>query len=366
MQRPIKVLFLTSTPVEGACTRFRAVQYFPYLETRGVECILLPFMSRRFFGLVYSPGNLVRKMFGLCLSILRRFIHLAKVLYADAVFIQREAMIVGPPIIEAIIAKVLHKPIIYDIDDAVFVPYVSPTFGRALSLLKWFVKTDYILRNSTHVIAGNAYLAEYAGKFNNNVTIIPSTVDIKKISPNHVRDRSSDLVIGWIGSHSSTRYFKTILPVFESLARKYAFKLKVVGANEAFDLPGIDVLNLEWAMERELEDFQSLDIGVYPIIEDNWSVGKSGLKAIQYMAVGAPAVCSPVGVVKQIIDDGINGFLARSLDEWEEKMGLLLEHPQLRDEMGKSARIKVEKLYSAELWGKTMGDIIIKCMNSKA
>ncbi len=288
-----------------------------------------------------------------------------KALRADIVFVQREAMLIGPPAIEAFISKIMRKPIVLDLDDAVFTPYVSPTYGKWLSKLKWFSKTDYILKNSTHVIAGSEYLQSYALRFNKNVSLIPSAVDTYRMRPNSAKRNSPVPVIGWIGSHSSTQYFKMLLPVLEVLAEKHEFKLKVVGASENFHFSGIDIANLEWSLEREIEDFQSLDIGVYPIVEDEWSVGKCGLKAIQYMAVGVPAVCSPIGVVKQIIQDGVNGYLARTPDEWIEKLCILLDNPSLREKIGNAGRETVERHYSLEKWAPQLLEVIHKCINSK-
>jgi len=358
----MKVLFLTPTPLEGACTRYRAYQYFPYLKSQGVECIFRPFMSEGFYKMMYSNGHYGKKLLRLAWSLFARTRELMTAERCDVVFIQREAMIIGPPVIEGFIGKILRRPIVFDFDDATFVPYISPTFGRALSKLRWFSKTDSILKYSAHVIAGNEYLKNYTLKFNGNVTIIPTVADTDRFAPSRVKHNAKKPIVGWIGSHSSTRYLKTIVPVLNALARKYDFSVKIVGANERFFIPGAEVMNQEWRLDREIEDFQSLDIGLYPVIEDEWSVGKNGFKAIQYMAVGIPVVCSPVGVIREIVEDGKTGFLAQDPKEWEEKLALLINNADLRRKFGEAGRAVVEEKYSLKKWAPMFFSIINSIM----
>jgi len=358
----MKVLFLTPTPVEGACTRYRAYQYFPYLKSQGVECIFRPFMSENLYKMMYTNGHNVNKLLRLAWSLLARTRELVTAERCDVVFIQREAMIIGPPVIEWIIGEFMRKPVVFDIDDATFVPYVSPTFGKALIKLRWFSKTDFILKYSSYVIAGNEYLKDYTLKFNKNVSVIPTVADTDRFVPSSAKQNVKKPVVGWIGSHSSTRYLKTIVPVLQPLAKKYDFSVKFVGANEKFSIPGVEVMNQEWRLDREIEDFQSLDIGLYPIVEDEWSVGKNGFKAIQYMSVGIPVVCSPVGVIREIVEDGKTGFLAHDPKEWEEKLALLINNPDLRRKFGEAGRAVVEERYSLKKWAPMYFSIIKSIM----
>ena len=343
----VNVLFLASFPVEAACTRYRCAQYFDYLRQQGVGCELRPFLSSELFRTLYQRGSHVAKAIQLSLSALRRLRDIAAVSRFEAVFVQREATLFGPPFVEWFVTRIWKKPMVFDFDDAIFVPYVSPTYGRFATLLKFPHKTATNIRLSRHVIAGNNYLADYAKRFNANVTIIPTVVDASRWTPKHATRKTPDaLTIGWIGSPTTTQYLKPLLPVLDELSHRHKFTLKIVGANETFSLNGTPVQNERWQLEREVADFQSLDIGVYPIVEDEWSVGKSGFKAIQYMAAGVPCVASPVGVNKEIIQDGVNGFLAATPQEWTEKLSLLIEDAALRQRLGVAGRRTVEEWYS--------------------
>jgi len=345
----VKVLFLTSFPIEAACTRYRCTQYFDYLRQQGVECELRPFLSPDLFLTLYRPGGHVRKAIHLSLSALRRLRDIAAVNRFDVVFVQREAALFGPPFVEWFVTRIGKKPMVFDFDDAIFVPYISPTYGRLATLLKFPQKTAANIRLSRHVIAGNNYLADYAKQFNKNVTVIPTVVDASQWTPKYAtRNSQHPLTIGWIGSPTTTQYLKPLLAVLEELSHHHKFTLKIVGANETFSLNGTPIQNERWQLEREIADFQSLDIGVYPITEDEWSIGKSGFKAIQYMAAGVPCVASPVGVNKEIIQDGVNGFLAATPQEWKEKLSLLIEDAALRQRLSRAGRHTVENWYSLQ------------------
>ena len=102
-------------------------------------------------------------------------------------------------------------------------------------------------------------------------------------------------------------------------------------------------------MDREIEDFQSIDIGIYPMPDTLWACGKASFKAIQYMAVGVPVVASSVGMVKDFIKDGINGYLAETEEEWIEKLSKLIEDSNLRRNIGLQGRKIVEERYSLKV-----------------
>jgi glycosyltransferase involved in cell wall biosynthesis len=347
----VKVLFLASFPVEAACTRYRCTQYFDYLRRNDVECALRPFLSPELFRTLYQRSGHVAKAAQLSLSALRRLRDVAEFArtWFDVVFVQREAALFGPPYVEWFVTRIWKKPMVFDFDDAIFVPYISPTYGRFAALLKFPHKTATNIRLSRHVIAGNNYLADYAKRLNANVTIIPTVVDASQWTPKHATHNTQHaLTIGWIGSPTTTQYLKPLLPMLDELSHRHKFTLKIVGANETFSLNGTPVQNERWQLEREIADFQSLDIGMYPITEDEWSVGKSGFKAIQYMAAGVPCVASPVGVNKDIVQDGVNGFLAATPQEWTEKLSLLIEDAALRHRLGAAGRQTVENWYSLQ------------------
>ncbi len=356
----LRVLALASYPIEAAATRYRVAQYAPWLAARGIDVELQTFFSGDVFAILYERGHWRKKVTGLLTALVRSPRALLRAARADLVWIQREALPLGPPILEWLIARGWRKPMLLDLDDATFVPYVSPTYGWWIRPLKWFGKTDRLIRWASVVIAGNRHIADYARERGKPVILLPTIVDTDQFTP---KAMSSDPpVLGWIGSHSTFHYLKAILPVLEELGRRFAFRLLVVGGTEPVRLRTVEVENRRWALEREIEDFRSLDIGLYPLREDEWAMGKSGLKAIQYMAVGIPTVASAVGAVTEILEDGITGFLVRSAEEWYDRLRALLEDPHLRRRMGRAAREAAVQRYRIAAHADTLEWAIQQCV----
>jgi glycosyltransferase involved in cell wall biosynthesis len=324
--------------------RYRIEQWEPLLRERGVEITYAPFEDEELHALVYKPGFLAKKLKLATGAFKRRLALLSKVKDYDLVYILREAALLGPPIFE----RLVHQrgvPIVFDFDDAIFVSYRSPSNGY-LSYLKFASKTKTICRISSHVMVGNPYLAEYARQVNDHVTVIPTTIDTEKYRVPRSTEKSGPPVIGWTGSHSTVQHLDTLRGALKKLAEREAFRLRVIGA-PSYDLPGVDVEVIRWRSETEVEDVAAIDIGVMPLPEDRWSIGKCGLKALQFMASGIPTVCSPVGVNTNIIQDDQNGFLANTEDEWVDKLSRLLRSHELRQRLGQAGRVTVEEKYSA-------------------
>jgi glycosyltransferase involved in cell wall biosynthesis len=262
----------------------------------------------------------------------------------DAVYVLREMALLGPPLFERALAR-SGVPFIFDFDDAVFVPYVSPANGY-LSYLKFPGKTRTICRLAAHVMAGNAYLADYARQVNDRVTVVPTTIDTEKYAVEE-REANDPPVVGWSGSYSTAQHLDTLRGALRRLARTERFRLRVIGA-PGYSLDGVDVEAMPWRPETEVADLRRIDVGMMPLPNEPWSRGKCGLKALQYMALGIPTVCSPVGVNSEIITDGVNGHLAATEDEWVEKLSRLLRSAELRRRLGRAGRATVEERYSAE------------------
>lgn len=351
----MKLLVLTPNPSSAASTRFRLEQFFPLLARAGVTAELHPFLDEDAFRLLYRPGAALRKVGAGIRAVVGRVVDLVRALDAGGVLIHREAALVGPPLFEALLTFGLRRPVIFDLDDAVWVPYASPTYGRLLSqLLKAPGKTHFTMSRAATVIAGNSHIADYARRFNSQVEIIPTVVDTDEFHP---RPATNGIpVLGWIGTHSSLQYLRAIVPALQELAQRRRFVVRVVGAE--LDAPGVTVENVPWTLAGEVADFQSLDIGLYPLVEDAWSLGKSGFKAIQYMACGVPVVASPVGATTEMIRDGENGFFARADGEWVARLEQLIDSAALRRELGGHGRADAVAHWSLAAHGPRFVDIV--------
>ena len=324
--------------------RYRLEQWEPLLRERGAQITYEPFEDEELHALVYKPGMMKKKMQLVARGLSRRLSLIRKVKDYDLVYILREAALLGPPIFE----KLIHQqgvPIVFDFDDAVFVSYRSPSNGY-LSYLKFASKTKTICRLASHVMVGNPYLAEYARQVNDHVTVIPTTIDTEKYEVTAPKNKSGPPVIGWTGSHSTVQHLDTLRGALKKLAEKESFRLRVIGT-PTYECSPIAVEAMPWRADTELEDLSTIDIGVMPLPDDRWSKGKCGLKALQFMALGIPTVCSPVGVNTDIIQDDQNGFIALSEEEWVDKLGRLIRSHELRQRLGQAGRATVEQKYSA-------------------
>ncbi len=340
--------------------RYRLEQWDPLLREQGIEIHYEPFECEQLHSLLYKPGLFGRKLRLVASGLSRRLATVRKTADFDVVYVFREAALLGPPIFE----RLVHQsgiPIVFDFDDAVFVSYRSPANGY-LSYLKFAGKTKTICRLATHVMAGNPYLADYARQVNDHVTVIPTTIDTDKYRP-LPRAESAVPVIGWTGSYSTVQHLDTLRGALQKLAKRQSFRLRVIGT-PSYEIPGVEVEASNWKANTELHDLSSIDIGVMPLPNDAWSKGKCGLKALQFMALSIPTICSPVGVNTNIIQDNENGMLADSEDEWVEKMSLLLQSREIRGRLGQAGRLTVEKWYSAKTQAPRVYDIFKSVVRS--
>jgi glycosyltransferase involved in cell wall biosynthesis len=339
----MEVLGLCSYPIEAAATRYRFTQFVAPLAEKGINLTVCPFLSSEEFVAFYHSGKTFRKTLAMINPLANRFLKSLSAKKFDVLLVQREAMMFGPPVFEWLAKTVGKCPLVLDLDDATYVRYVSPTYGQLGSALKFFGKTDSLIDWSEAVICGNRFIAEYVEKKGAKAVVVPTVVDTDVFCPVK-KDKNKTPVIGWIGTHSAFPLLEMLFPVLRDLARKYDFVLKIVGSGrDKIEIEGVKIENLDWKLERETEDFQSLDIGLYPIrvVENasaDWLNGKSGFKAIQYLALGIPFVVSPIGVCAEIGIDGETHFAATSPEQWYESLRVLLESFEERREMGAKGR----------------------------
>lgn len=338
----MKVLALASYPIEAAATRFRLQQFVGPLAERDIALTIHPFLDSQLFANLYRQGSFPRTALGFLKSSFLRLGDVMAARQADVILIQREAMMFGPPVIEWLASQALKRPMVLDLDDATYVSYTSPTYGGLGKALKWFSKTDDLIKWAAIVTCGNRSIAEYVSSKGAEARIIPTVVDTDVFRPAERAAPNGPVVLGWIGTHSTYPYLESIFPALRRLAERYEFRLKVVGAaKEEINLPGVQVENAQWKMEREVEDFQFIDVGLYPLdasMYAGWAAGKSGFKAIQYMAVGVPYVATPVGASAEIGEAGVTHLFASTEDEWYGALDTLIVDANRRREMGAAGR----------------------------
>jgi glycosyltransferase involved in cell wall biosynthesis len=343
----MKILFLVPYPTgEAPSQRFRFEQYFDLLTKNGIHYTVSSFWTKSAWNILYKSGHYLDKIGWLLFGFLIRWIDIIRCIRYDLIFIHRECTPVGPPLCEFIIARVLRKKIIYDFDDAIWLPNTS-TENKVVRWIKFHSKVKSICRWSHKVSCGNDWLADYARNYNPNIVINPTTIDTEKYHNPELWSSSKNekIVIGWTGTHSTIFYLNSMAGILKEIEKKFPVDIHIISnKNPNFDLPSAKFI--PWNKENEIEQLIQFDIGVMPLDDDDWAKGKCGFKALQYMALGIPCIASSVGVNKSIIENDRNGILCVNNQDWVNALNVLIENSVKRNEMGIHARKKVIENYS--------------------
>lgn len=345
----MRILFISPYPHEVAPSqRFRYEQYLHALDEQGIEYDIAPFISEETWKILHTPGMFQAKAWGILGGFRRRLAQCFKLNKYDYVFIHREASHVGPPIFEWMIAKVFRKKFIYDFDDAIWLPNYS-SHNAKFHKLKQYEKVHKIMKWAHKISAGNQYLGDYAAQFNDSQRIVqlPTTIDTENYHNQIKKHHENKLIIGWTGTLTTSKYVQFILPILRKLEQRYQFEFCMISNEDPeYDLKSFKFKR--WKKESEIEDLLHFDIGIMPLEEDQWSKGKCGFKALQYMALGIPPIVSPVGVNTDIVQHNVNGLVCNTAEEWERAFERLMVYPELRERLGKEARKTIEQQYSVK------------------
>ncbi|MBL0049522.1 MAG: glycosyltransferase family 4 protein [Bacteroidetes bacterium] len=341
------ILFLTlHRPDRSPSQRFRFEQYLEFLQANGFLVEHFYLLNERDDKLFYSH-NALGKIKILITSVFKLYSKYRSTKKDTIVFVQRECFMLGSAYFEKLFRN--KCKLIFDFDDSIWLQNVSDK-NKLWSFLKNPSKTSHIIQMANCVVAGNQYLADYALRFNKNVTIIPTTIDTAEYYFVKENQKPKDTVcIGWSGSVTTIQHFQYVVGALLLLKKKYGDKIyfKVIG-DGSFKHKELNIAGLPWKKASEINDLAEIDIGIMPLPDDEWASGKCGLKGLQYMSLGIPTIMSPVGVNSEIIKDGENGFLAQDDNEWVAKLSRLIESPELRSGIGLQGRKSVVEKYSVE------------------
>lgn len=343
-----KVLILVAhRPQRSPSQRYRFEQYLPFLKTQGYEFSWSYLLNENDDKVFYSSGHFIQKVLIMIKGVFIRLKDTQRYKDFDIIFIQREATFFGTSYFEKK-AKASGKKVIFDFDDAIWIEDTSPGNQK----WKWLKNTAKFNTNVAYanvVIAGNAYLANKAKEYNNNVVIIPTTVDTNFHTPKlHLRNKEK-ITIGWSGSISTIKHFDSVVPILIKLKEKFSDRIqfKVLG-DPNYKNVALKINGIAWTLDSEVDELNTFDIGLMPLPDDAWANGKCGLKALTYMACGVPVVTNPVGVNKEIVQHGSNGFLVNSEEEWLNVLEQLINDKLLREKMGYEGLRTVQQVYSVD------------------
>ena len=343
---PARIVVLCPHPEGRApAQRLKYEQYFPSWRKAGFEVDVRPFWSDATSSILYQRGHMLGKAAGVARGYLRRLRDVRDARRADLVYLFLEAAPLGPPLFERLIARA-GVPIVYDIDDLVYLPHSSP----ANPFMRWLrgntePKFEELARIARHVIVTTEHLQRFVLGQNSHVTRIPPTLDTTRFVPRPHRDRTEGVVIGWTGSPSTSPYLHLLDDVFRELQRADDVSIRVIG-DPSFQIPDVSLRVLPWQLDSEIQDLREMDIGVYPLPGNEWDKGKSGGKTRVYMALGIPTVAERLPTNREIIDDGRNGLLASTPEEWLSALRKLIHDPGLRRQLGDAGRATIVERYS--------------------
>lgn len=347
--KPFRVLAFTVKPRESADSRYRMLQYFTVAQRDGIQVTHRTLMGRRYFQWQIRNVCLVPRLLLLPFLLLNR---LWQVLWLapqfDSVWILREMFPIGPPILEQLLVW-RCKRIVLDVDDALHIPDKQSS-RMWLRLLRDQGKFARMASSYNSIVCGNTYLGEFYASKGARVHIVPTVVDTDRYA-NCSRDNASVPRIGWIGTPLNRHHLEMLTDVFQRLAAEHRFEFVVVGLNEPLDWQVPGVRYLDWTLRNELDFFSQFDIGIMPLIDSPFARGKCAFKLVQYMAAGLPVIASPVGANRDLVEHGLNGFLADTEAEWHQALAALIQDPDLRTKMGEHGRSLVRRCYSVqEVW----------------
>ena len=348
-----RILFIADhRPDRSPGQRFRCEQYFDALRSNGFECELSYVLNESDDAVFYRPGHLIRKAWVVCKSFLVRQRDWRRRKNYDIIFIFRNCVLTGSLYFEKKWAK-SGIPIVFDFDDAIWKNDTSEA-NRLFAWLKRPEKIQFTIASSARVLAGNDFLKAYALQFNPKVIRIPSTIDTARYGLVSKVKSENVVTIGWSGSITTIKHFNSAIPALLAIKAKYLDKVRfVVIGDPLYRHPDLDIIGQAWNAATEPEDLASIDIGIMPLPNDEWTRGKCGLKGLQYMAMGIPTIMSPVGVNTEIIEHGVNGFLADTTEEWVNCLSVLIEDEAMRKRLGEAALSTVEERYSKNAWKDT-------------
>jgi glycosyltransferase involved in cell wall biosynthesis len=357
---PIRVLFLVHHPVEDGSSRYRIYQFLPLLKQWGFECEVRPFSTPRLFKAIREGGSWLAKLLPTLSCTFRRAFDIRQAADFDLVVIHREAFPFFAPFAERM---VLHRQpkVVFGLDDAIYVGHDHKMYKYS-----WLYKFKYgsglneVLERSQLVMAGSQTIAEHVLQYNPRVVVIPTVVDLDKY-PYKLPEENADgvITVGWYGSDSTSPYLRHLLPGLLRLADANPGRVRFrFFGDHRLDIPLPSTEISPFRLETEIQDLQSIDIGIMPLPDTEWTRAKCAFKAIQYMALGIPAVVSPIGMSGDLVRNDFNGLHANDAEEWFSQLHRLVNDLQLRRRLATAGRRTIEDYYSLRKWGPYFADCL--------
>ena len=352
----MNVLLLSRYGRQGASTRLRALQYLPHLAACGIDVHWAPLLDDAYLETLYGAGE--RPWPRVARAYLARLGQLLAMRRFDLLWIEKELFPMLPASAERLLAAA-GVPYVVDYDDALFHNYDQ--HPRALVRRLLGRKIDRVMAGARLVITGNDYLADRARQAGaRRVALLPTVVDLARYPAEAVADKPSGpspFTIGWIGSPQTAAYLAAVAPALGELLAQPDTRLVLVGAGRGAPR-NLPAEIRPWTEASEVADIASFDVGIMPLPDAPWERGKCGYKLIQYMACAKPVVASPVGVNRQLVEPGVNGYLATTPADWTRALNQLREDAALRARLGAAGRTRVAADYDLQVTAPQLANLL--------
>ncbi|KAA9133057.1 glycosyltransferase family 4 protein [Marinihelvus fidelis] len=337
-----KILVLSVYPLgTTAGIRYRVEQYRDCFMQAGYKLEFLPFFTRNAY-LSYRKGGVFKKGLQILWGMAKRIGLLVRPPRHEVLWLYRASTPTALTVFERYVTWRCKSRQVYEFDDAIWLK--GPGIGALRHRLTTGSRVTKSCKKANAVIVGNQYLADYASALNASTTVIPTTVEVHHRFLPGIETREPTIV--WTGSFSTLEYLERLLPVLEKVIERTGAKLKVI--SDVFpESAELDFECIPWSEATEHVALRGAWVGVMPLDDNAWTKGKCGFKAIQYMASGVVPVVSDVGANRDIVEDGVTGFLCATETEWEEKLIQVIENEGVRAEMSAKARDVAVRRYSS-------------------
>lgn len=347
MSKVKSILIICPYPVGCAASqRLKYEQYFSHWKEAGFQLEISSFFDKDSWKVLYANKNLTVKILGTLKGYLKRIKDIHRAKDFEVVYV---CMWVAP-FLDWFFEWLLRRNssrLVFDFDDSIHSeidPFIDKFYKR---LFKGRKKVRYLIKNSDHVITSSPFNLDFCQNLNlhNNSSYIPCTLDTERFVPVNRKIPQEKITLGWTGTFTTKTYIDSIKPTLIECCQENNLKLILI-TNFEYVIEDIDLEVIPWKKETEIFDLQKIDIGIYPLIQTKWALGKGALKTLQYMSIGIPSISTNFGTATKIINHGVDGFLASNESDWKKYINMLANDEQLRKVIGNEARKKAVSSYS--------------------
>lgn len=262
------------------------------------------------------------------------------------------------------IKSAYHVPVLMEMDDLPMeINIDSPAFQQyrrdtmmsnsGANAAYWSLKH---IKLSDGVFTTNHYLKAKIQKLvpRKNVHIMPNCVDVKNFKK-HKTKKTGLINIGWMGGSNHTNDLEVIKePILYILKKFPNVRFNTFGFQPEWTKQEKHCIHHTWVtFDKYYEKLNSinLDIGVAPLVDNEFNRCKSNLRVLEYSAMGIPTVASRV-VPFQDIRPNITGYLAKDKGEWVSHLSALITRSKLRERIGNNAYNTVKRNNNPDKWAR--------------